>query len=167
MIDKDLKDKLCSLLDHQDPKERFLTRNEAVERFEQREGADDCGGDISGFFFTLAKMELFIAEIKKYNCTEPEYPVEGIRIWQAKSDEYGALLEDVVITPTRKDGSDIHAYGDDLKAPIVTGNSRNSKGTEETLLILGSSRPCPNLCGPPREPAIKFFHQYQRPTVCP
>lgn len=153
--------------------ERFLTREEAIKRFDARDGAVPCEGDVSGFFFSLDILEIFMERIKTYN-NDPAHTnkVGGVRIWQAKSNAfYGPatppyaekLVEDVILVPTRKDKSDFHAYpeGEYLTGPtpvLLPGEPSHTP-----LLILGSSRPCPNLCGAP-EP---FFHHYRRTTPLP
>lgn len=158
MITQELKEQLCLIDMPNQESERFITREEAIRRFDCREGAAPGNADVSGFYFTLKILETFIARINEYNTnvTETSEEIAGIRIWQAKSYAHDShiLIEDVVITPTKADGSDIHAYeaGEILTGPKAPGQ------VNKPLLILSSSRPCPNLCG---VPGPKFFHLYR------
>ena len=134
-------------------KPRYLEREEAEKRYKDRksEGEDTT---IRGFHFTLDELKAFIADLEAYNEGKPmPDKVAGIRIWKAKSalnidSEPKGDGDDVLLTPTLSNETDIHATkaGDGCV---------DSKGN---LLILSSARPCPNLCGPG---GPKFFYEYE------
>lgn len=137
---------------------RYLTRQEAVRRYADKQTLPE-DEELSGFHFNLETIKQLIADIDKYNETaDPAFEIKGIRIWKAKShadDGSGPqLLDDVVLTPTIEGETDLHGK--------CEGKDVFPESDPEKLLILGSARPCPNLCGTGPD----FFHQLNV-TECP
>ncbi|MDG1332298.1 MAG: hypothetical protein P8P74_08200 [Crocinitomicaceae bacterium] len=138
---------------------RYLTREEAVLRYNDKKDVPE-NPNLAGFHFNLDTIKQFISEIDKHNETAQEdFQIKGIRIWKSKSladDGSGPqLLDDLVLTPTIESETDLHGTceGKDV-AP------QNS--TEGRLLMLGSARPCPNLCGH----GPSFYHELDT-SECP
>ncbi|MFK7787853.1 MAG: hypothetical protein AB8B56_22210 [Crocinitomicaceae bacterium] len=136
---------------------RYLTREQAIQRYKDKVNEPE-NTELAGFLFNLDSMKQFISDIDAYNEGAQEgFKIEGMRIWKTKSyaneGNGEQLLDDLIITPTLADETDLHGTceGKDVGPEVSTGN---------LLLILGSARPCPNLCG--RGPS--FFHELDLST---
>lgn len=118
---------------------QFIAYNEAYYRVKKRYVHNDIGG----FLFSLDIIREFIDEIDSYNAALPVNDIReitSIRAWKAVSDfdQAHKCLDDLLLVPVRSDGDDSHAHNE----TIPTYSKDPTK-----MLMLGSLRPCPNLCG--------------------
>jgi hypothetical protein len=169
MLAPELKDLLCNQATRL-KKGEFISRAEALRRYNARNSQTWNNVDISGFYFALEHLQNLLDTIREHNEQNQgtNCEVKGIRIWEAKTMvalqngqgqmEQG-LIDDLLLVPVVADFSDFHCYmeGNDLKP--------NKPPVADTLLILSSSRPCPNLCG---GGGVKFFYNYNaaNPEKC-
>jgi hypothetical protein len=147
MILQDFIDKACqSTLKNSPRQPEFIGYKEAFYRvntvYDQKV--------VGAHQFSLDILKEYIQEIDLYNNSFAEDDpkrITSIRAWKAVSDydKNNNCVIDLLLVPVRLDGDDAHAHSE--SAPKYSKD--NSK-----MLMLGSLRPCPNLCGSPG----KFFH---------
>jgi hypothetical protein len=169
MLAPELKELLCNQTTRLKTGE-FIPRAEALKRYNARNSATWNNVDISGFYFELKHLQNLLDSIKEHNVQHmgTSCEIKGIRIWEAKTmvslrndlgDIEQGLIDDLLLVPVVADFSDFHCYqeGEDLKP--------TKPPVPNSLLILSSSRPCPNLCG---GGGAKFFYNYNatNPEKC-
>lgn len=144
---QDFIDKTCQSTLHNSPrKPKFIDYKEAFYRVSTVYNQKVVGAHQ----FSLDILKEYIEEIDLYNNSLAEgdpKKITSIRAWKAvsKYDEDHSCVDDLLLVPVRLDGDDAHAHSESVP-------KYSKDGTK--MLMLGSLRPCPNLCGT----SGKFFH---------
>lgn len=99
---------------------------------------------VSGHILGLDKIRQLLQKIDDYNAANPALPIDGVRTYQARSVQNingsPQTVDDIFLMPILSDGTDLYPVYPETTAAKVTA-------TGDDGVILGNSRPCPNLCG--------------------